>query len=72
MKAGYRYDVKTCFWCGHPVHYNWYIRHRRSGCVCGIVTAPSNRGVQPTAELAGSEPIAADPTTERQPAATDA
>ena len=35
-------------------------------------TAPSNHGVQPTAELAGSQSIAADPTTERQPAAADA
>ncbi len=35
-------------------------------------TAPSNNGVQPTAELAGSQPIAADPTTARQPAAADA
>ena len=35
-------------------------------------TAPSNNGVQPTAELAGSQPISADPTTERQPAAADA
>ena len=38
MKAGYRYDAKTCFKCGQLVHYNWYIRHRRSGCVSGIVT----------------------------------
>ena len=38
MKAGYRYDAKTCFRCGNLVHYNWYIRHRRSGCVSGIVT----------------------------------
>lgn len=35
-------------------------------------TAPSNHGVQPTAELAGRESIAADPITERQPAAADA
>lgn len=33
---------------------------------------PSNNGVQPTAELAGSESIAADSTVERQPAAADA
>ena len=44
MKSGYRYDAKTCFRCGHLVHYNWYIRHRRSGCVLGIVVAPSNNG----------------------------
>ena len=50
MKAGYRYDAKTCFRCGNLVYYNWYIRHRRSGCVLGIVAAPSNNGVQPTAE----------------------
>ena len=31
-----------------------------------------NNGVQPTAELAGRESIAAEPTTERQPAAADA
>ena len=31
-----------------------------------------NHGVQPTAELAGRESVAADPITERQPAAADA
>ena len=49
MKTGYRYDAKTCFRCGHQVHYNWYIRHRRSGCVVGIVSAPSNNGFHLTA-----------------------
>ncbi len=38
MKSGYHYDAKTCFRCGNLVYYNWYIRHRRSGCVSGIVT----------------------------------
>ena len=45
MKAGYRYDAKTCFRCGNLVHYNWYIRHRRSGCVLGIVTPVEASGV---------------------------
>ena len=72
MKAGYRYDAKTCFRCGNLVYYNWYIRHRRSGCVLGIVAAPSNNGVQPTAELAGREGLAAESETVRQPAAADA
>jgi len=54
MKAGYRYDAKICFRCGHSVYYNWYIRHRRSGCVLGVVAAPSNHAVHLTPATAGS------------------
>lgn len=36
------------------------------------LAAPSNNGVQPTAELAGSEGIAAESENVRQPAAADA
>lgn len=50
MKSGYRYDAKICARCGNLVHYNWYIRHRRSGCVSGVaVAAPSNNGFHLTA-----------------------
>jgi len=56
MKAGYRYDAKICFRCGRLVHYNWYIRHRRSGCVLGRVTAPDNKEIKLTRTgLADSE-----------------
>lgn len=37
-----------------------------------VAVAGPNNGVQPTAELAGSQPIAAESETVRQPAAADA
>lgn len=74
MKAGYRYDAKTCFRCGNLVHYNWYIRHRRSGCMSGVaVAAPSNNAVHLTPAAAGSrddndtEPQAQVKQTVRRP-----
>lgn len=58
MKAGYCYDAKICARCGNLVHYNWYIRHRRSGCVSGIVTPPRLTCVRSDGCAGDSTPIA--------------
>ena len=43
-----------------------------SAFLISYLAVPSNNGVQPTAELAGSQPIAAESEDVRQPAAADA
>ncbi len=50
---------------------NWQPTKWVAGRGCPVRDVP-NHGVQPTAELAGSQPIAAESETERQPAAADA
>lgn len=33
-----QYKTEICTRCGATVYANWLIRHRKSGCVSGIVT----------------------------------
>ena len=69
--CGYKEDVGhvgiICLRCGQIATGPFVIRRGKL-----VAFVPSNNGVQPTAELAGRENVAADPTIARQPAAADA
>lgn len=72
VKCGHKTVLSTV--CGfHSVIWNIaWLPHLIYHMPCKRCFPRPNNGVQPTAELVGLQPVAADATIERQPAAADA